>query len=854
VFQSARRYFRKSGTALTVILAISLGSHAHAEENPRLYTFNIPAEDTARALMDFSRQADVQILFPYEVAAAHSAPALKGQYDRSSALRQLLVGSGLEIARETHGVITLRIAAPNRDKITAISADAPAATKVIVTGSRIRGAKGASPTRIATRGDIEAAGYGQVSDYIKSLPENAGSGRGRSIMSGTGGSTYGSGAETVNLRGLGPDATLTLVNGRRLAADDTTPAPDISIVPLCALERVEIVTDGASALYGSDAVAGVANFILRKDFDGLEASTRQGVSTRGGGAEQDYNLTVGKIWSTGHVLGGIDTYHQDSISAAERDITSQMAVHNSLVDELGKTSAFISAEQSVTDQLSFHADGLYSRRENDKQIQTRPASQPIDAHVNAWSYMLTTGATLDMTRGWTMSADATWSRSEDDEISRYPNLGQQYSYNFDNATAGIELNATGPLLQLPGGPLRAAIGGGYREDTVRYAADFDYGYQGARDIRYAYLEISAPLVTPSETRLGLNALEISVAARAETYSDFGETTNPKLGVRYVPLKGLTLRATAGKSFKAPSFFQTLYPSQMYLLDAFFYGGTTGEVLVSSGGNRDLKPETSKSWTAGFDWSPSGARGLTVSVTYFDIDYANRIVTPISAPGEALSNPIFAPFVISTPTEAQQAALIESAISFDNYSSAPTYDPASVVAYIEDRSVNASRETARGADFNIRKAFQGDFGHIALSAGGTVLNLKRQLIPTVGAETLSGTLFYPARLRGQASVAWTRDAYSASATVNYVSPERDTNSGPDVGIGTWTTLNLNLAYRFGQSSGALSGVDLELSINNALDRAPPRALGAAIQTSGLYFDSANASVVGRYVAVTLRKRM
>src|SRR3546814_3459435 len=94
----------------------------------------------------------------------------------------------------------------------------------------------------------------------------------------------------LNLRGLGPDATLTLFNGHRVAYDAIGQGVDISAVPLAAVDRIEVLTDGSSALYGSDAVGGVANVILRRDYDGAVASARVGGATDGGDFEQQYNL------------------------------------------------------------------------------------------------------------------------------------------------------------------------------------------------------------------------------------------------------------------------------------------------------------------------------------------------------------------------------------------------------------------------------------------------------------------------------------------------------------------------------------------------------------------------------------
>src|SRR3546814_15829449 len=78
----------------------------------------------------------------------------------------------------------------------------------------------------------------------------------------------------LNLRGLGPDATLTLLNGRRLSYSGFVNAVDVSVVPIAALDRIEVIADGASAIYGSDAVAGVANIITKRDFDGVSATYR----------------------------------------------------------------------------------------------------------------------------------------------------------------------------------------------------------------------------------------------------------------------------------------------------------------------------------------------------------------------------------------------------------------------------------------------------------------------------------------------------------------------------------------------------------------------------------------------------
>src|SRR5690606_404365 len=108
----------------------------------------------------------------------------------------------------------------------------------------------------------------------RSIPQNFAGGQNPGVALGSGNNTNLTGGSAFNLRGLGPDATLTLLNGRRLSYGGFQQAVDASLVPVAALKQIEIITDGASALYGSDAVAGVANIILKRDFDGLTMAGR----------------------------------------------------------------------------------------------------------------------------------------------------------------------------------------------------------------------------------------------------------------------------------------------------------------------------------------------------------------------------------------------------------------------------------------------------------------------------------------------------------------------------------------------------------------------------------------------------
>jgi len=168
---------------------------------------------------------------------------------------------------------------------TPAAAQAPQLEEVVVTGSRIpvpANISATSPTTVVTGQEIQLQGHTDITDVINALPQNiigtnADFGNTSSPLTATGGFS------TVDLRGLGPQRTLVLVNGRRLGAGDPSTtnqnvAPDIDQIPAPLLERVDVVTGGASATYGSDAIAGVINFILKKDFQGVQVDGQYGFS------------------------------------------------------------------------------------------------------------------------------------------------------------------------------------------------------------------------------------------------------------------------------------------------------------------------------------------------------------------------------------------------------------------------------------------------------------------------------------------------------------------------------------------------------------------------------------------------
>jgi iron complex outermembrane recepter protein len=164
-----------------------------------------------------------------------------------------------------------------------------AVERVEVTGSHIKrlSIEGASPVQTVTRKDLEKSGYNSVSDVLRDTGASSFGG----VREASGSNA--AGVANVNLRGLGSSNTLVLLNGQRLPTDAVNGAVDLNMIPMAAVERIEVLKDGASAIYGSDALGGVVNIITRKDFKGTEARISQTVAEGKGGARTDLSLVNG---------------------------------------------------------------------------------------------------------------------------------------------------------------------------------------------------------------------------------------------------------------------------------------------------------------------------------------------------------------------------------------------------------------------------------------------------------------------------------------------------------------------------------------------------------------------------------
>ncbi|MBH1992240.1 MAG: TonB-dependent receptor [Sphingomonadaceae bacterium] len=189
---------------------------------------------------------------------------------------------------------------------------------IIVTGSRIARpeVEQASPISVVRSEEFTLRGQTNVENVLNSMPQVTGSTSGAD-------NNPGGGVATVNLRNLGTQRTLVLVDGRRYMSYDTNQVVDLNTIPSALIERVDVVTGGRSAVYGSDAIGGVVNFVLKQDFEGIELNSTYGVTDKGDGQYWDVNGTIGANFADGrgNVVTHIGYYDRKSVYAGARDFS-----------------------------------------------------------------------------------------------------------------------------------------------------------------------------------------------------------------------------------------------------------------------------------------------------------------------------------------------------------------------------------------------------------------------------------------------------------------------------------------------------------------------------------------------------
>jgi iron complex outermembrane receptor protein len=942
-----------------------------AAEQRRVYA--LEAQALPEALTAFARQAGLRTLISLERLRGYRAPALFGEYTAAEALALLMADAPFD-ARIENGAIMLIDRRAERDQ-SAVNGQAD----IVVTGTRIRGAAPVGSQLITLgRDQIEESGLAATDELMRTLPQVFGGGFAQHVSFQNGNIGGGS---SLNLRGLGPDATLTLVNGRRLPAMGLRGNfTDISSIPASAIERVEVLPDSASAIYGSDAVGGVVNFILRRDFDGVELAARFGGVTEGDLRETRFTAAAGEEIGPLSLFGAYEYFARSALAMADRgyladsDLTAlgggnfdliRSNPANLIVSGLGtfavptgqdgsalgesdlisgrlntananegldalpdiaQHAVFLSAELRLAPDAAVFADARYAERSfisanaHNTQRFAIPASNAFRAANNLFpgrtvqadydfyrdlgpriedgkteTIDLALGLRWDVFETWRIEPGLAYARVASDHTRRnmvnLPALNAalassdpNIAFNpfgdgsFTNAATlesirgfghsdllseswSISAKADGQLFALPAGPARLAFGADFRHEFFKIG---EVGFittaaptpaistKNERDVEAAFAELLIPLFGPGFAPPIGQRIDLSLAGRFERYSDFGETTTPKIGVRWDLTNALSLRASYGRSFRAPNLSDldpsgTLARRQVRALNITDAGAPSGRsnIILVLGANPDLTEQRAESWSTGLTYAPPES-GLRLDLNYFDVGFSDRIasITNIAAALNPASE--FASLIDRSPDPAEIAALLAEAASLGTSGG---FSPSDISVIVDARSTNLAITDVRGFDLGLSYAFDLGPGEFELRADATYLiEFLRAASPLAAPVDVVDTVGNPIDLRARLGASWRTERFTIAGFMNYADGYRDNLSAPARDVDAWTTFDLRLSAVLG-GAGAGARPQLALSVLNLFDQDPPFVNNA----SGVGYDPANADPLGRFVAVEISTR-
>lgn len=613
------------------------------------------------------------------------------------------------------------------------SSDTKTLDRIEVTGSRIKRAdiEGALPVTVISRQDIEVSGKVSVAELLQNSTFNS-----FGSVTPASGSSAQSFSE-LSLRGLGGGRTLILIDGRRAPTSPQTGiGQDLNSIPLAAVERVEILTDGASAIYGADALGGVVNIITRKDFNGAEITLGKGDSYRGGDTEEG-SAMFGVSGDRGRLLGGVsyssrginfisdldwvapgassysNNYYDFALDANGNRAPTRnrgavpggctntgfylnaagttclydfnlVAADTASIDQKG---AFARGDYQINDDWNVYFSSSVTRVESFGRFAPTPeyifvsATSPnntrgVDQLVKHRFAALGPRDNYDDTNVYDFNLGFNWQATDKIALdfglrrneSSFKSFGSNYvnipvatqlfnsgAYNIFNPGGNSEavLNeirtttsrnghysqdevyaqATFDLFEMGGGTSVLALGAEYREDDYAdiYDAQSAAGNVGGssgnssfgnRTLTSFYGEWIFPI---------LSNFEIDLAARYDDYSDFGDSTSPKISFRYQPLDNLTLRASYGEGFRAPPLtiinqLDSFSADSVVDAPTAIQLGVAPTTSIQINGLRvatpELQPEESSQWSAGVVWDP--ADWLNLSLDYYNIEIENQI--------------------------------------------------------------------------------------------------------------------------------------------------------------------------------------------------------------------------------------
>ncbi len=896
-----------AGTAAAQGASDDVASHTGAPAELAV-EFNIAEQALGSALTEFARQSGQHLLFSPTLVEGRTAPALQGEMTPATALSALLAGSGFETRQTRSGAVLITASAaseageaevqpvPETDEGEGEEPDADARgvqgartedaaasepverDVIVVTGTNIRGVYPASaPVDIYTAEEIALTGATTLERFLETLPQNVNS---LSVNAANFGPGEGNGLNGggIDLRGLGVGTTLVLLNGKRLTSPDGQ-SPDTSLIPLSAIERVEVLTDGASAIYGSDAIGGVVNFILRDDFEGFSVGATYGGATRGGQDRFQADFAAGTSWGTGSGVVSYAYEAQSDLDVGERDFSSNAPGPQSLIPNEEKHGFLASVDQGLGDRTRVTGSVFYSVRNSEPQSIS--ATRQVSNTQEQEQWFVSTGVEYRIARDIYFQVEATYldyilERFRDEPARDRQDFRVQGGTAFD-----FMAKLDGSLISLPAGDLKFSLGGGYFEqefvsDFVRLPNPIELNARD-RESSFGFLELFAPLVQPSQGIEFINRLELNAATRYTEYSDFGGAWTPRVGILWSPVETLNLRTTFARSFRAPtlselnpdSLFAQIFPlAPLGLPDPFSDDGSSVLFSWPVGLRDDLTPEFADTVTLGFDYEPDLFDGLRISATYYNIDYTDRLGFPAGLQVALFNADEFA-FVFNTsPTldDFREYTDLVTTPSQLRDSTGLITDPSDpeqlfnvATVFYDGRRDNLSQSVSEGFDISVgydHSTTLGDHSY-GLQMTRTLATEQRSsseapVIDLLGTVGNTATV----KLRGFAGIR--RGSLSGRVNLNYVDDFTNPSVDPEESVDSWTTIDLNIQYQFDDHQNSIiNGASAFISVNNLFDTDPPLVsqqdfFGLDGLRTPVGYDPVNANPVGRFITVGISK--
>jgi len=857
--------------ALAAALLLSASGLLQAQGRGSPQDFDIPAGSLIQALDRFGEQSGLQVTYDATLLQGKRAPAVSGQLSADAVLTRLLQGSGLASDYVNDRSIVIKRAAepvvePKAETRRAPTSSPDAETdpanleKIVVTGTHIRGPRdSASPVNTYTRDEIIASGVGTVRDFLRRMPENFGGGAAEeTLISISGGGTALNfvGGTGVNLRGLGSDSTLTLVNGRRIAPGNTAGNfVDVTMLPLTAVERVEVVPDGASAIYGADAVGGVVNFIMSKDYEGAEVRLRSGVGAGGTPQENQVGLLGGSRWQSGSAVLSYEYYDRTALRSRDRDYSEGFVEPFTLLPTQKRQSVYFNLDQDVHDKARLFATSVYANRKSTYSLANINNYQ-FTSPAEIDSISVNGGIEIDVAPSLTLLLSSTYSTS-DTHRRGWQSGALTVDAEADTRILSFDALLSGDLFENWAGTVRFALGGQSRdEDFSTFNARTNASRGEDRRVQAGFAELQVPLKGPRAGERS-NRLELTLASRLERYSDFGNTTNPKVGLVWHPMPGMRVRSTYGTSFKAPVLNDiSNLPSVVF--DSAFdpQANEDRNYLILYGPDDNLGPEEATTWSVGFDLEPAGMRGFGIRATYFDVDFEGRITNAQSA-GFNVNDAfriesVLGPTILRrNPSMAEVQRFHDEAYQVANLSGQPL-DLATVVALVDSRTRNMSSLETRGFDFGISYRADLPVGQLSLSLDGTrIISYRTKVTEDTPGIEFVDTPFNPVGLKLRAQGIYSHGGWTLGMFLNHTDSYIDNTGEVSRPVSSWKTIDMSLAHHFQNTRGLLADASVQLSATNVTNENPPFLVGTPPYF--IPYDGANASPLGRFVSLSLSKR-